>query len=102
MKPFSKRLCAAMRTGRLTKADLRRWFDRPYPTVETWIEADRTPRGPAGEEAERRLSLLEKGIATKRGFPIPVDLSQTERPLYVEKLFHDHNAAAVSRKNTAR
>ena len=101
MSSFSKRLVICLRKGQMTKADLRRWFDRSYSTIETWVDDARSPKGPRAAEAERRLGLLEKGIAAKRGFPVPVDLSLYARPAYIEKLAHDH-IAGVSRKNTPR
>ena len=101
MKSFSQRLARCAERGQLTKADLRRWFKRPYSTVETWLDDDREPRGPAGNEARHRLVLLEKGIAERRGFPVPVELSATERPRHIEKLYHDISAA-IPRKNTPR
>ncbi len=101
MRSFSQRLAVCLEKGRMTKADLRRWFERPYATVETWLDDGREPRSPRGDEARRRLSLLERGIAERRGFPIPLELSSTERPRYIEKLYHDISAA-VSRKNTSR
>ena len=100
MKSFSERLVICLRKGRMTMGDLRWWFDRPYATTATWVRG-REPRGPAGEEARRRLVLLEKGIAARRGFPVPANLSNLERPRHIEKLYHDISAA-VSRKNTAR
>ena len=99
MKSFSDRLVICLRKGQMTSGDLRWWFGRPYATVATWVRG-REPRGPAGEEARRRLTLLEKGIAEKRGFPVPASLSNLERPRHIEKLYHD-NSAAVSRKNPA-
>lgn len=101
MKSFSQRLVICLRKGQMTMGDLRWWFDRPYATTASWVKEDREPRGPAGSEAHRRLNLLEKGIAEGRGFPVPANLSNLERPHHIEKLFHD-NSAAVSRKNTSR
>ena len=98
MKSFSDRLNACLKKARMTQGDLRWWFGRPYATTATWVRG-REPRGPAGEEARRRLELLEKGIAAKRGFPVPATLSNLARPRYIEKLYHDHSAA-VSRKNS--
>lgn len=101
MISFSKRLAICLKRGQMAQGDLRWWFGRSYSTTASWLRQDREPRGPAGEEARRRLALLEKGIALKKGFPVPVTLSSTERPHHIEKLYHDHSAG-VSRKNTAR
>lgn len=99
MKSFGKRLAICLKEGRMAQGDLRWWFGRSYSTTASWLKDDREPRGPAGDEARRRLVLLEKGIAARRGFPIPVTLSSIERPAYIEKMFHD-NSPGVSRKNT--
>ena len=101
MKPFSQRLAICLERGRMAQGDLRWWFGRSYSTTASWLKDDREPRGPAGDEARRRLALMEKGIALKKGFPVPVNLSSTERPAYIEKLYHD-NSAGVSRKHTPR
>ena len=101
MKKFSERLAICLRRGQMAQGDLRWWFGRSYSTTASWLNDSREPRGPAGDEARRRLALLEKGIALKKGFPVPVFLSSTERPAYIEKLYHD-NSAGVSRKNTTK
>ena len=100
MSSFSKRLAICLKKGQMAQGDLRWWFGRSYSTTASWLNDDREPRGPAGDEARRRLALLEKGIAQKKGFPIPVELSSLERPTYIEKTYA--NCAGVSRKNTAR
>ena len=72
-KPFQQRLKACVRGGNLTVADLARWFDRPYPTVRTWLQDGIAPGGgPIDKEhAESMLGLLETLIKQKRGFPVP-------------------------------
>lgn len=101
MKNFSQRLTICLRKGDMTVADLRQWFDRPYTTVERWVKDGREPRGPSGDEARRRLYILEGAIARKQGFPVPSSLSSLDRPHHIEKLYHA-NSAGVSRKNTPR
>ena len=100
MKSFAERLAICLRKGQMAQGDLRWWFGRSYSTTASWLKDDREPRGPAGDEARRRLALLEKGIALKKGFPIPASLSNLERPHHIEKTYHDVSAG-VSRKNTA-
>ena len=100
MKSFHDRLLACLKRGQMTMGDLRWWFGRSYATTASWVKEDREPRGPAGKEARRRLALLEKGIALKKGFPVPASLSNLERPHHIEKIYHDLSAG-VPRKNTA-
>jgi hypothetical protein len=100
MSSFGKRLAICLRKGQMAQGDLRWWFARSYSTTASWLKDDREPRGPAGDEARRRLTLLEKSIAARRGFPVPVALSSTERPAYIEKTYA--NSAGVSRKNSAK
>ena len=100
MKSFHDRLLICLKRGQMTMGDLRWWFGRSYATTASWVKHDREPRGPSGEEAKRRLALLEKGIALKKGFPVPSSLSNTARPHHIEKLYHELSAG-VSRKNTA-
>ena len=97
MKSFGKRLAICLKEGQMAQGDLRWWFGRSYSTTASWLKDDREPRGPAGDEARRRLVLLEKGISARRGFPIPITLSSTERPAYIENTYA--NCAGVSRKN---
>jgi hypothetical protein len=72
-KTFQQRLRACERGGNLTVADLARWFDRPYPTVRSWMTDGIEPGGgPIDKEhAESMLALLETLIKQKRGFPVP-------------------------------
>lgn len=100
MKTFHTRLVICLRRGAMTMGDLRWWFGRSYATTASWVKEDREPRGPAGDEARRRLALLEKGIALKKGFPIPAHLSNLDRPHHIEKIYNDLSSG-VSRKNTA-
>jgi hypothetical protein len=100
MKSFHERLNECLRRGQMTMGDLRWWFGRSYATTASWVKEDREPRGPAGEEARRRLALLEKGIALKKGFPVPSSLSNLDRPHHIEKIYNDISAG-VPRKNTA-
>ena len=100
MRTFSQRLAICLKRGQMAQGDLRWWFGRSYSTTASWLRQDREPRGPAGDEARRRLALLEKGIALKKGFPIPTSLSNLDRPHHIEKLYHDLSTG-VSRKNPA-
>jgi hypothetical protein len=84
MSEFAKRLRWCIKHGDLTVADLQHWFDRPYATVRTWVFDARVPRGPAGRQAFQRLRPLELKI--RRGFSVPVDLSNDERPVFIRKL----------------
>lgn len=96
---FRDRLRAAQAKGDLTIADLSRWFDRPYPTLSTWLQG-RVPRGPAGREADRRLALLENAIR-EGAFPPPhVAASHSRRVQYVE-MMRNAILARVPESNTA-
>lgn len=97
---FADRLHKAMERGAMAQGDLRHWFGRSYSTTASWLNDHREPRGPAGEEAKRRLAILEQLIRQKTGFPVPVELSLTDRPRYIQGLANDH-CARVSKKNTA-
>lgn len=95
-KTFSERIERAIKLGDFTVADLHHWFERPYPTVRLWRFHDiRKPPGPRGRLAEERLKLLEMAIAKKQGFPVPADLSHTDRPEYIKKVRHDLENAGV-------
>lgn len=102
MKTFSQRLAICLRKGQMAQGDLRWWFGRSYSTTASWLKDSRRPNdSPAGNEARRRLDLLEQAIEAKKGFPVPVTLSLTERPHHIEKLYHD-NSARLSQKNSSR
>ena len=100
MSSFTARLAICLKRGQMAQGDLRWWFDRPYSTTATWLRG-REPRGPAGDEARRRLTILETAIKNKRGFPIPVSLSSIERPHHIKKLFEDISPR-VSKRHPAR
>ena len=72
-KTFQQRLKSCERDGNLTVADLARWFDRPYPTVRTWVQDGIEPGGgPIDKEhALSMLGLLETLIKQKQGLPLP-------------------------------
>ena len=86
---FYQRLRSAMESGSLTPSDLARWFDRPYSTVSKWLAEQREPWGPNGERAYHQLTRLEQLIRKRRGFPIPVDLSPTDRVTHLEGVKRD-------------
>ena len=85
---FSERMRLCAVRGRMTKADMHRWFKRPYHTVVHWWNG-KEPWGPNGHEAYRKLHLLEDSIAVGKHFPIPLDLSPAERIKYLEGVQHD-------------
>ena len=99
MIAFHTRLEKAKKQGRLTTADLSRWFGRPYHTVRGWLEGHE-PWGPNGEESIRLMAILERAITKRKGFPVPVHLSITERRAYIEARRHDLNGG-LSRTRTA-
>lgn len=84
MSEFQKRLHWCLKHGNMTVADLKHWFDRPYPTVRMWVVEPRAPRGPSGTDANKLLLQLEKKI--RGGLVIPSGLSLQDRPTYVKRL----------------
>lgn len=77
----STRLRAALVNGNLRVSDLARWFGVPYPTMRSWVKNGCKPRM-APQDADALLSALdklEKRIAAKQGFPIPLLLPPSER-----------------------
>lgn len=84
---FSTRLNKCLQQADLTIMDLRHWFDRPYPTVSSWVLKGRKPRGPAGREAHKRLEILESCIA--RGWSVPASAGERARSAYVVEV-RDH------------
>jgi hypothetical protein len=78
MDSFHNVLLACQKKGDLTISDLARWFERPRPTVNTWING-RVPFGPQSRAVFQRLLLLREVVQDKRWFPIPPHLTWTER-----------------------
>lgn len=72
-RTFQQRLQACQRGGNLTVSDLARWFDRPHPTVRSWVLQGFEPSGAPldVEHAHQMLGLLEMLIRRKKGFPVP-------------------------------
>lgn len=70
---IQRRLQVCMKRGNLRVADLARWFDRPHPTVRGWaLKGTRPGGGPHDiEHVGELLSILEKLISARKGFPLP-------------------------------
>lgn len=87
MSTFQERLQHCMRKGNLTVADLARWFDRPDPTMRSWVEQGVEPgAGPMDAAmAWATLDKLEKLIAKNSKFPVP-RLSPQKRIAYLKEL----------------
>ena len=85
-KTFQVRLQEVLAAGNLTHSDLARWFDRPRPTVKTWIDDGREPSGPPldVEHAHALLELLEQMIKRRQGFPVPIGLSANKRMQHLQ------------------
>jgi len=100
MATFQARVKQMMKTADLTVFDLHTWFDRPYPTVWTWVEEGHEPgrrsqskkRSKSGDKAFEDLELLEKAVRLKL-FPLP-PASQRLRRTYVRDRY---NAAIRAR-----
>jgi hypothetical protein len=84
---FQARLRKCMDRGNLTVADLARWFDRPHPTMRSWVENGVEPAGGPLDAAMAQATLdkLEKMIAKNSKFPVP-RLSPQKRIAYLKEL----------------
>lgn len=89
---FAARLKKARVNGSMTTADLSVWFDRPYPTIRSWLEG-REPWGPNGDVARAALDTLEKAVTRRSGFPVPVHLSPVGRKRHMRQARHEHLGA---------
>ena len=92
-KSFGQRLLACQQNGNLTVADLARWFDRPYPTLRSWVENGIEPGGGPidRQHAAELLGKLEALVKGRKGFPIP-RLPPAERIEHLQRI----RAGAVS------
>lgn len=88
---FSTRLQKVKKAGLLTTADLSLWFDRPYPTVRGWLDGYE-PWGPNGDRARHLLDIIESAVEHRRGFPVPVHLSPSDRREHMRRVKNDHGA----------
>lgn len=92
MVSFQQRLRAAMEAGSLSLGDLTHWFDRPRPTVRYWCHQAQWNfepwKDPRGDEAWKRLRLLEWAVEKKLGFPVPLALGARERPKYIVETYN--------------
>lgn len=86
-KTFGQRLAVCQQDGNLTVADLARWFDRPYPTLRSWVENGIEPGGGPVDKAHAAtmLDTLETLVKNKKGFPIP-RLPPSERIEHLQKI----------------
>ena len=87
MASFQARLKNVMATGNLTVADLARWFDRPYPTVNSWVRDGGNVGGATLDTAYvyGRLDKLERMIHKRQGFPVP-RLTRQKRIEYLAEI----------------
>lgn len=83
MTPLIKRLAAAQRDARFTKADVARWLRLPWVTVNAWLNGTNDPMEYNATLIEERLGWLEKELATGDFFPVPPDTAFRDRPQYV-------------------
>lgn len=101
MSTFSDELTRLMEIGDMTLADLQHWFARPHPTVRSWVELGRTPRGPAGKLAWDRLRLLGDAVEYRQGLPAPRNLSAQARPAYIKQVRDGLERTGVLKNNSA-
>lgn len=92
---FTAGLLLCMKRGGMTVADLKHFFDRPYPTVRLWVYEQRVPRGPSGDKAIGALQVLARRV--KGGFVVSPDLSSRARPTAMKELRRDCDRRAVSK-----
>ena len=90
MRTFSERLRRVMLDGNLTGADLARWFDRPDPTVRSWINGINIRGAPLDNAyVEAMLGKLEKLIKTGSVLPVP-RMARGKRLAYLAELRGKH------------
>src|SRR5882672_5087096 len=95
MKSVQSRLDAAMRDGNLRVSDLARWFDRPHATVRQWANGDADIGGTAMDRAYilGMLAGIERAIKIKKGFPVPANMSPSDRIAYLKDLREQFNGS---------
>lgn len=97
-KTFSERLTFCLDKGKLTFSDLALWMGRCAPTIRTWVQG-RTPMPYYREEAERRLSSLEKVLENKSPI-IPLTVSLQERSSILKEIMNVYLHDSFSDKDT--
>lgn len=82
---FQDRLEWVREVGNLRVADLARWFDRPYSTVNSW-KMGHKPMGPPGDVREVFATLvqIEEAIRQKQ-IPLPV-MPSSRRLMFLKKI----------------
>lgn len=83
---FTQQIRACKERADMTVSDLALWFERPKPTVRTWVIEGRTPTGAAGRLAWERLELLKTALRNRTTLPVPAHLSGRKRPDYIREL----------------
>jgi hypothetical protein len=83
---FSTALRDYKHHGRLTFGDLRWFFGRDYHTVREWVVHKRLPTGARRRQAHACLERLVRLIDTRKGFPVPLELSKRDRAEYMRAL----------------
>lgn len=85
MKSTPDRLRAVMEKGNLRVSDLARWFDRPYPTIRSWVQGVEMGGGAIDKAfILAKLAKLEK--LTNKGPLIKPGVPKNSRIAALEKI----------------
>jgi hypothetical protein len=102
MKTLSQRLCRIMEHGGLTKRDLQRWFDRPYPTVRCWIIGKQEPWEIWRDDVDAKLVALEDLVREQKSLPVPASYSPADRNELIQALIHARDTRLSRNRPAAR
>jgi hypothetical protein len=87
MSTVAERLAKVLIAGNLTVSDLARWFERPRPTVQDWVNGTEPWGAPLDRaRVEQQLQKLEQMIHSRTGFPVPMSISRAERIDYIARV----------------
>lgn len=101
MSTLAERLRKVMDDGALTKRDLQRWLNRPYPTVRFWIIGKQEPWEIWRADVEEKLRALEAVVRARKYLPMPPSYSPRDRAELMQALIDERDAGLPRDRSAA-
>lgn len=97
---LTKRLVNGWKKSELSISDMAVWFNAQRRTMETWLHGVQ-PHSCRHSQILLSLELLEKAIAEKSHFPVPLSVTQYQRKNYILKV-RDVVSGRVSKSRSTK
>jgi hypothetical protein len=101
MKKIHRDLRTLTEAASFSLADMAVWCNQDKSTVRGWIKFGITPHPTKIKYIRQRLEILAKVLAEGKKLPVPTEISQRDRKLYVEKV-RNYALGKFSNKRTSK